>query len=249
MTLVSALVLALLATPMQSGPLSMISGIHHITAITRKVQANVDFYAGFLGMRLVKQTAGFEDETQLHLFYGDGEGTPGSLLTFLAWEDGSQGRAGFGQISEIALAIDPTSIGYWLTRAMSFGIRMEGPADDQPKFVDVDRLAIEIIGTERDRFKRALPSAMARGDDHLRVRLQRQYFGQGRKSLGGPVRVGRQAEIQRHNCRFVLPDEFDRGGAVARANHAITFISPFQLPLQPFIIFDDQQDRKIVRSG
>ncbi|MGO4351957.1 VOC family protein [Rhizobium sp. RAF36] len=152
MTLVSALVLALLATPQQYGLLSMISGIHHITAITRKVQANVDFYAGFLGMRLVKQTAGFEDETQLHLFYGDGEGTPGSLLTFLAWEDGSQGRAGFGQISEIALAIDPTSIGYWLTRAMSFGIRMEGPSDEfgEPvlRLKDPDNIILKLAGNK-----------------------------------------------------------------------------------------------------
>ncbi|MGO7209200.1 ring-cleaving dioxygenase, partial [Rhizobium ruizarguesonis] len=92
--------------------------------------ANVDFYAGFLGMRLVKQTAGYEDATQLHLFYGDAAGTPGSLLTFLAWEDGAPGRAGYGQISEISLSIDPASIGYWLTRAMSFGLRSEGPADE-----------------------------------------------------------------------------------------------------------------------
>ncbi len=69
----------------------MISGIHHITLITRKVQANVDFYAGFLGLRIVKQTGGFEDAEQLHLFYGDRSGTPGSLITFLVWEDGARG--------------------------------------------------------------------------------------------------------------------------------------------------------------
>jgi len=66
----------------------MTSGIHHVTLITRKVQANVDFYAGFLGLRLVKRTGGYEDAEQLHLFYGDSEGSPGSLITFLVWEDG-----------------------------------------------------------------------------------------------------------------------------------------------------------------
>ena len=152
MNFVTALVLALLATPIQSGLHSMVSGIHHITAITRKVQANVDFYAGFLGLRLVKQTAGFEDAAQLHLIYGDAEGSPGSLVTFLVWEDGSQGRAGFGQMSEIALAIDPTSIGYWLTRAMSFGVRMEGPADEfgEPvlRFKDPDNIILKLAGTK-----------------------------------------------------------------------------------------------------
>ncbi len=70
----------------------MTTGVHHVTAITRKVQANVDFYVGFLGLRLVKQTGGYEDAEQLHLFYGDAGGSPGSLVTFLVWEDGSAGR-------------------------------------------------------------------------------------------------------------------------------------------------------------
>ncbi|WP_261336687.1 VOC family protein [Rhizobium leguminosarum] len=149
----AALILALLTTPLQSGLLSMVSGIHHITAITRKVQANVDFYTGFIGMRLVKQTAGYEDATQLHLFYGDAAGTPGSLLTFLAWEDGAPGRAGYGQISEISLAIDPASIGYWLTRAMSFGLRSEGPADEfgEPvlRLKDPDNIILKLAGTRK----------------------------------------------------------------------------------------------------
>ncbi len=50
----------------------MTSGIHHVTLITR-VQANVDFYMGFLGLRLVKRTGGYEDGTQLHLIYGDAD--------------------------------------------------------------------------------------------------------------------------------------------------------------------------------
>ncbi|MCW1751767.1 VOC family protein [Rhizobium acaciae] len=148
----AALILALLTTPLQSGLLSMVSGIHHITAVTRKVQANVDFYVGFLGMRLVKQTAGYEDATQLHLFYGDAVGTPGSLLTFLAWEDGAPGRAGYGQISEISLSINPTSIGYWLTRAMSFGLSSEGPADEfgEPvlRLKDPDNIILKLAGAK-----------------------------------------------------------------------------------------------------
>lgn len=130
----------------------MVSGIHHITSITRKVQANVDFYAGFLGLRLVKRTAGFEDATQLHLFYGDAAGTPGSLVSFLVWEDGSPGRAGYGQISELSLAIDPSSIGYWLTRAMSFGFRSEGPADEfgEPvlRLKDPDNIIVKLAGAK-----------------------------------------------------------------------------------------------------
>src|SRR6478735_12834104 len=108
----------------------MTGGIHHLTLITRDAQANVDFYVGFLGLRLVKQTGGYEDAEQLHLFYGDRLGSPGSLVTFLVWQDGSPGRVGHGQVGELSLAIDPSSIGYWLTRSMSFGFRSEGPADE-----------------------------------------------------------------------------------------------------------------------
>ena len=50
--------------------------MHHVTLITRDVQANVDFYVGFLGLRLVKRTAALDGQ-QLHLFYGDAEGSPG----------------------------------------------------------------------------------------------------------------------------------------------------------------------------
>lgn len=63
----------------------MRGGLHHVTAITRDVQANVDFWMGFLGLSLVKQTAGFEDAQQLHLFYGDARGRPGTLISFLVW--------------------------------------------------------------------------------------------------------------------------------------------------------------------
>lgn len=129
----------------------MSNGIHHITAIARKVQANVDFYAGFLGLRLVKQTGGFEDARQLHLLYGDATGSPGSLLTFLIWEDGAGGRVGHGQASEIALAVAPSSIGFWLTRAMDYNLRPEGPTRvfDEPvlRLRDPDGIVIKLVGT------------------------------------------------------------------------------------------------------
>jgi phospholipase/carboxylesterase len=66
-----------------SGIEGMTSGLHHVTGITADVQANVDFYVGFLGLKLVKRTGGYADAEQLHLLYGDGIGSPGSLLTFL----------------------------------------------------------------------------------------------------------------------------------------------------------------------
>lgn len=129
----------------------MTTGIHHVTLITRKVQANVDFYVGFLGLRLVKRTGGYEDATQLHLFYGDRSASPGSLITFLVWEDGAQGRAGHGQVGEIALAIDPASLGFWLERALRFHVKAEGPAAEFGETVlrlrDPDGVVVKLVGT------------------------------------------------------------------------------------------------------
>ena len=49
-------------------------GIHHVTAIAGDAQKNVDFYAGLLGLRLVKKTVNFDDPRSYHLYYGDGAG-------------------------------------------------------------------------------------------------------------------------------------------------------------------------------
>jgi phospholipase/carboxylesterase len=128
------------------------SGIHHVTAITQNVQANVDFYAGFLGLRLVKQTGGYEDAEQLHLFYGDADGSPGSLVTFLVWEAGGRGRVGLAQVSEIAFAVPPGSIGEWLQRAISAGVPFTGPSKEFGETVlrlkDPDGVIVKLVGAD-----------------------------------------------------------------------------------------------------
>ena len=132
----------------------MSAGIHDVTSITRRAQANVDFYVGFLGLRLVKRTAGFEDTAQLHLFYGDAVGSPGSLVTFLVWEDGAAGRAGLGQPVELALAIDPESVGFWLTRCLRFGVRYQMPVREfgEPvlRMSDPDGITIKLVGASEN---------------------------------------------------------------------------------------------------
>lgn len=124
--------------------------MHHVTLITRDVQANVDFYVGFLGLRLVKRTGGYEDAEQLHLFYGDETGAPGSLVTFLVWQDGAPGRVGLGQVSEIAFGVPSASIGDWLMRALDQRIVAEGPSREfgEPvlRLKDPDGIIVKLVG-------------------------------------------------------------------------------------------------------
>ncbi|MCD1620260.1 VOC family protein [Salipiger manganoxidans] len=147
----------------------MTSGLHHVTAITRRVQQNVDFYAGFLGLRLVKQAGGAEDAQQLHLFYGDAEGTPGSVVTFLVWQDGAPGRVGHGQVAEITLAVPPQGIGTWLQRALAARVPVEGPLREFGESVlrlrDPDGIIVKLVGVD-------MPAAAALPDPEAPTRLR-----------------------------------------------------------------------------
>ena len=128
------------------------SSMHHVTLITREVQANVDFYVGFLGLHLVKRTGGYEDGQQLHVFYGDWRGSPGSLVTFLVWQDGAPGRVGLGQVSEIAFAVSAASIGDWLVRALDHRVQVEGPVREfgEPvlRLKDPDGFIVKLVGVD-----------------------------------------------------------------------------------------------------
>ena len=73
-----------------------VGGLHHVTAIAGPAQENLDFYAGVLGMRLVKKSVNQDDPGTYHLFYADGEGHPGTDLTFFPWAHMAPPRAGYG---------------------------------------------------------------------------------------------------------------------------------------------------------
>ena len=76
-----------------------ILGLHHVTAIAGDPQRNIDFYAGILGLRLVKLTVNYDDPTTYHLYYGDGQGHPGTIMTFFPWPGAAGGRIGTGQLT------------------------------------------------------------------------------------------------------------------------------------------------------
>ena len=94
-----------------------LEGIHHISSITGDAQANVDFYAGVLGLRLVKKTVNQDDPTVYHLFYGDDAGSPGMDLTFFEYPGAGPGRAGRGMIHRIVLRVaSEQALDFWQER-------------------------------------------------------------------------------------------------------------------------------------
>jgi glyoxalase family protein len=100
-----------------------VNGLHHITAIAGPAQENLDFYAGVLGMRLVKRSVNQDDPGTYHLFYADAEGHPGADLTFFPWAHLSPSRLGHGLAVEVSLEIPSGSASYWGTRLEKYGVK------------------------------------------------------------------------------------------------------------------------------
>src|ERR1700685_2756927 len=99
-----------------------ILGLHHVTAIAGDPQQNINFYAGLLGLRLVKLTVNYDDPSAYHLYYGDAQGNPGTILTFFSWPGAIKGRIGTGQVTVTSFAVPERSLGYWKQRLRENGI-------------------------------------------------------------------------------------------------------------------------------
>jgi glyoxalase family protein len=129
-----------------------ILGIHHVTAICGDPQTNVNFYAGLLGLRLVKRTVNFDDPTTYHLYYGDGVGTPGTILTFFPWPGTGAGRPGTGQVTATAFAIPSGAAPFWRKRLLESGVAVKGPVsrfgDEVLSFADPDGMRVELITSQ-----------------------------------------------------------------------------------------------------
>jgi len=126
------------------------AGIHHVTGIASDPQRNLDFYAGVLGLRLVKRTVNFDDPTTYHFYFGDTEGTPGSIMTFFPWPDARRGRQGAGQIAVASFAILPSSVGFWIERFIRYHVDFSQPVsrfDDERviAFKDPDGFMGELV--------------------------------------------------------------------------------------------------------
>ncbi|MDQ0155791.1 ring-cleaving dioxygenase [Robertmurraya andreesenii] len=127
------------------------SGIHHITAIVGHPQENVDFYAGVLGLRLVKQTVNFDDPGTYHLYFGNEGGQPGTIITFFPWANAYQGRIGDGQVGVTSYAVPKRAIPFWENRLEKFNIsfsKEERFGEQYLMFDDPHGLHLELVERE-----------------------------------------------------------------------------------------------------
>jgi len=126
-----------------------LEGIHHITAITEDAQRNVDFYAGVLGLRLVKKTVNQDNPTVYHLFFADEGGDPGSDLTFFEYPGAAPGRAGAGMVHRVVWRVaSEDSLAFWAERLGAAGIESEregaGLLFSDPEGLDHELLVVDV---------------------------------------------------------------------------------------------------------
>jgi glyoxalase family protein len=128
------------------------AGIHHITAFVRNAQANADFYAGILGLRLVKKTINFDAPEVYHLYFGNEVGSPGTAITFFPFEEGRKGRVGGGQVGYTTFVVPVGALPFWQERLSKFSVPFERTArfgETYLQFKDSDGLQLELVEREQ----------------------------------------------------------------------------------------------------
>ncbi len=127
-----------------------IEGIHHITAIAGDAKRNFDFYTKVLGLRFIKRTVNFDDPQTYHFYFGDEQGTPGTILTFFPWGDKvRKGSRGAGMATEIGYAVPEGSFDYWIKRFEQYNVIYNKPSERLGEkylpFLDPDGLKLELV--------------------------------------------------------------------------------------------------------
>lgn len=134
---------------------TLITGIHHVTALASDAQENLNFYAGVLGLRFVKRTVNFDAPEVYHFYYGDKQGSPGSILTFFPYQGLVRGRHGKGMLNTTAFSVPVSSLDFWLKRLKQFQVSYKEPQERFEQemavyFEDRDGLGLELVFSDRD---------------------------------------------------------------------------------------------------
>ena len=126
-----------------------ILGIHHITAIAGEAQRNYDFYSKVLGLRFIKKTVNFDDPGTYHFYYGNENGTPGTILTFFPWTHVKRGTTGTGMATEIGYSVPAGSLDFWANRFAENKVKHDQPVERFSEimlpFQDPDGLKLNLI--------------------------------------------------------------------------------------------------------
>ncbi|MGA7435471.1 MAG: VOC family protein [Solirubrobacterales bacterium] len=214
-----------------------LEGVHHISCITGDAPANVEFYVGVLGMRLVKKTVNQDDPSVYHLFFGDESGHPGFDLTFFVYPGARPGRAGAGMVHRILWRLPSReALEFWSRRLADAGTEstLEGNA---LAFVDPEGLNHEFFvytGSETalvPRQRDIPPEFAIQGFEGVRAYSGNQEVTE--QVLGEVLGFDREGENawrrsgdERSGVYYLDPSPEERGIPGAGTVHHIAWASP-----------------------
>ncbi len=139
-----------------------VTGLHHITAIASDPRQNLDFYTRVLGLRFVKKSINQDDPGTYHLYYGDYNASPGTILTFFPWAGLRRGRPGTGQAYATAFSVPAGTLPYWQARFTKLGVKQEPVekrfSDEVLPFADPDGMRLELVAVSATDPRPATPS-------------------------------------------------------------------------------------------
>lgn len=183
-------------------------GIHHITAIVGHPQENVDFYAGVLGLRLVKKTINFDDPGTYHLYFGNEGGKPGTIITFFPWVGAYKGKIGDGQVGVTSYVIPKGAMLFWERRLETFKIsftKTERFGENYLTFDDPHGLHLEIVEREKGEsntwtFGGVTPDVAIKGFGGATLYTARPELTAGLlETLMGLKLVGKEGDLARYH--------------------------------------------------
>jgi glyoxalase family protein len=237
-----------------------ILGLHHVTAIAGDAQRNYDFYTQVMGLRLIKKTVNFDDPSTYHFYFGDYEGTPGTILTFFPWSGMLGGMYGTGEAAAVSFSVPEGSLDFWIKRLSENGIKVAAAQErfgqKLIRFSDPDGMGVELIiaADTRPPYVHGVftPETAVRGFHNVTLRLTDQApTAEVLTGLFGYTLLGQEGEYHRYAT-----------GAVAQAATVDILVQPSEkravqgtgsIHHVAFRVSDDQMQlrfrRRIVEAG
>ncbi|WP_417584272.1 VOC family protein [Pelagibacterium sp.] len=134
--------------------LDQIKGLHHVTSMSRDADANNRFFTDTLGLRRVKKTVNFDEPSVYHLYYGDEQGTPGSVMTYFPFPHIIKGRPGIGEVGETQFSVPEGSLAFWKARFAEKGVNGvlsdEAFGENRLRFTAVDGDSFALVEAKTD---------------------------------------------------------------------------------------------------
>jgi glyoxalase family protein len=107
-----------------------VQGVHHLTFVGSNREAVIEFYQGFLGMRLVLDQPNLDVPGEEHLYFDAGDGR---LLTYFVRptrvNDTTPNPQGIGNLHHMALTVSHAVYTQVVERLKERGIENTGPID------------------------------------------------------------------------------------------------------------------------